>query len=73
MSKYGARIYLKSSGESRVILIKQTIKVGTRYTDEYKVDGKTGAHYERHIDPHDDAGIAQAVRDALAGTLREKR
>lgn len=71
MSKYGARVYLKTKGGSRVILIKQTIKVGNRYTDEYKVDGATGDHNERHVDPRDDSGIAQAVRDALAGRLRE--
>ena len=64
--KFGARVYPLS--EKR-LLIKQTIKSGAGYTDKYKATDPY--HHERHVDMTDDKGIAQAIREALAGNLRE--
>ncbi len=61
--KFGARVYQLKGG---VILVKQTVKSGAGYTDDYVVDGQK----ERHVNPDDDAALAQAIRDALAGNLK---
>lgn len=45
------------------ILVKQTVK--SEQTGDYVIDGQC----ERHCDPSNDAQIAQAIRDALAGNL----
>ena len=66
-SKHGARIYGLNTG---TVLIKQTIKSGPKYTDEYVVDTRPdGSHIEEHVDWDDDARIASALRRALQGTL----
>ena len=66
-SKYGARIYAFPGG---TILVKQPVKSGARYTDEYVVDTRSnGSHIEVHVKPSDDLGIADAVRRAVSGTL----
>ena len=57
--RHGARVY-QVGGR---ILVKQTVLRGT--PPEYVVDNDR----ERHIDPNDDAAIAQAIRDALDGNL----
>ena len=59
--KHGARVY-PLDGEK--ILIKQTILL-TRRSDHYVVM----ADRERHVRADDDAALAAAVRDALAGAL----
>ena len=65
-AKYGARVYPMGKDG---LLVKQTIKSGNGYTDSYKVSDPY--HHERHVKLHDDAAIAQAIRDALSGKLRE--
>lgn len=64
--KFGARVY--PLGKKRLV-IKQTVKSGTGYTDRYKATDPY--HHERHVNVNDDAAIAQAIREALTGTLRE--
>jgi len=66
-AKYGVRIYLVDKGWIRV---EQTIKSGTGHNDRYRSDMKVNR--ERYMSLRDDAKIAQAVRDALAGKLRSK-
>ena len=68
MSKYGARVYLKGTG---IVLVKQTIRSRDDVVDTYRIHGSAGDHRERHVALTDNAGIAQAIRDALAGKLRE--
>ena len=60
--KYGVRIFKMSE---RILLIKQTIKSGSRPNDEYVID----KHKERHVDITDDSAIADAIRDGIAGML----
>ena len=55
--KFGARVY-RLSGK---LLIKQTVLRGT--PPEYVIDERK----ERHVSEDDDAAIAAAVRDAVAG------
>ena len=57
--KHGARVY--EIGDK--VLIKQTVLRGT--PAEYVID----EHKERHIEQNDDAAIAAAIRDAIAGKL----
>ncbi len=57
--KHGARVY--RVGDK--VLIKQTILRGT--PAEYVID----EHRERHVRQDDDAAIAAAIRDAIAGKL----
>jgi len=64
--KHGARIYPLGD---EVCLVKQTIKKGADQNAPYVIDGPTDNHRERHVELADDAAIAQAVRDALAGQL----
>lgn len=67
-AKYGIRIYLVSKG---VIRVESTIKSGTGHNDRYRSDTKVNR--ERYMSLRgDDAKIAQAVRDALAGKLRSR-
>lgn len=61
--KHGARVYLVG----KTILVKQTILRGK--PPEYVVDQQR----ERHVDAHDDAAIAAAIRDAVAGRLSKGR
>lgn len=60
--RYGARVFLMNDG---VILVKQTVKRGSRQNDPYVIDEDR----ERHVDPGDDAALGAAVRDALNGNL----
>ena len=62
MTKYGARVFKLPDGR---ILVKQTIKSGEEQTSDYVIDG----HKERHVDPHNDGEIADAIRGALQGEL----
>lgn len=65
--KYGARVYALPSG---TILIKQTVKSGSKYTDEYVIDTHSdGSHIEIHVTASNDHDIADAVRRAVSGTL----
>lgn len=57
--KFGARVY-RLAGK---LLVKQTVLRGT--PPEYVVDEQK----ERHVPDGDDAAIAIAVRDAVAGRL----
>lgn len=65
--KYGVRIY---SLDSEVMLLKQTVKKPglPRYVIDTFSDG---THREVHIPQGDTEGIADAVRQALKGELRE--
>ena len=60
--RYGARIFPLAGNKA---LVKQTVKSGTAQNADYVIDGQR----ERHVDLADDAEVAQAVRDALAGEL----
>ena len=60
--KYGARIYPMAGGKC---LIKQTVKSGPNQNDDYVID----AHREKYVDLNNDADVATAIRDALAGQL----
>jgi len=67
-NKYGVRIY--DMPDLNVILIKQTVK--RPESPRYVVDTlEDGTHREAHIRVDDTAGIADAVRRALRGELRE--
>ena len=67
-NKYGVRIY--DMPDSNVILIKQTVK--RPESPRYVVDTlEDGTHREAYIMVDDTAGIADAVRRALRGELRE--
>ena len=61
--KYGVRIFKVSDS---ILLVKQTIKSGSRPNDAYVIDG----HRERHVSINDDSAIANAVRDAITGELK---
>ena len=65
-AKYGARVYPMGKDG---LLVKQTVKSGSGYTDKYKVSDTY--HHERHVKLDNDAAIAQAIRDALRGKPRE--
>ncbi|MFT3786728.1 MAG: hypothetical protein QM770_11270 [Tepidisphaeraceae bacterium] len=60
--RYGARVFPLIGGKA---LVKQTIKSGTAQNADYVIDEQR----ERHVDLSDDAAVAQAIRDALAGNL----
>lgn len=60
--KHGARVFPLADGKA---LVKQTVKRGANTNDEYVIDG----HRERHVDLADDAAVAAAIREALAGRL----
>jgi len=64
--KYGARIYQLDDG---VIVVKQTVKRGEGHAARYVIDDDR----ERHVDPGQDALLARAVRDALAGELEHPK
>jgi len=67
-NKYGVRIY--DMPDSNVILIKQTVK--RPESPRYVIDTlEDGTHREAHIRVSGTAGIADAVRRALRGELRE--
>lgn len=63
--KFGARVYFMDSDN---ILVLQTVKRGTADNAPYVIDQKTNSG-ERFLDITNDKGIADAVRDALAGQL----
>lgn len=65
-ARYGARVYAYSDG---VALIKQTIKSGPGYTDDYVVDTRGGDQHEKHVYLSDDKAVAEAIRKALEGLL----
>ena len=60
--RYGARVFPLAGNKA---LVKQTVKSGTAQNADYVID----EHRERHVDLGDDAQVAQAIRDALAGAL----
>ena len=64
--KYGARVYLM---DSEMVLVVQTIKRGTASNAPYVIDQRPTSGKERFIDLSDDKGIADAIRDALSGSL----
>ena len=67
-NKYGVRIY--DMPDSNVILVKQTVK--RPESPRYVVDTlEDGTHREAHIRVDDTTSIADAVRRALRGELRE--
>lgn len=61
-AKHGARVYLLPNGTG---LVKQTVKSGPNQNADYVIDKQR----ERHVDLSDDAEVANAIRDALAGKL----
>lgn len=63
ISKYGVRIYKVSD---RMLLVKQTIKSGSRQNDAYVIDEQK----ECHVNIDDDVSIANAVRNGIAGKLK---
>ena len=64
--KYGARVYPL---DDKICLVKQTVKKGNDQNAPYVIDGTTDNQNERHVELADDAALAQAVRDALAGNI----
>ena len=64
-AKYGARIFLVGK---RTLLVRQTIKKGRGFTDKYVSDG----FCESHVSIENDAEIANAIRKAMAGGLRDR-
>ena len=66
-NKYGVRIYPISG--SKMIRVKQTVK--SPKTGDYVIDTmKDGDHREKHVSLDDTVAIADAVRQALRGTLK---
>jgi len=63
--KFGARAYLM---DSEMVLVVQTIKRGKASNAPYVIDQKPIGGKERFIEL-DDKGIADAIRDALSGSL----
>lgn len=61
--KYGVRIYKVSDS---MLLVKQTIKSGSRQNDAYVIDEQK----ECHVNVDDDIAIANAVRNGIAGKLK---
>ena len=61
--RYGARVF---SLPGRRILGKQTVKRGPMPNDDYVIDDQR----ERHVDRDDDAAVANAIRDSLAGRIQ---
>ena len=64
--KFGARVYLM---DTAMVLVVQTVKRGTATNAPYVIDQRPTSGKERFIAVGDDKGIADAIRDALAGTL----
>lgn len=62
--RYGVRVFKVSED---TLIIKQTIKSGSRPTDHYVIDGQK----ECHVSIDDDSAIADAIRNGVAGKLRE--
>ena len=64
-TKYGARVSLL---DDKTAIVKQTIKrEGSAQNDPYVID----EHKEAMVSLDDDQAIADAVRGALAGTLKK--
>ena len=62
--RFGARVYpIPDSNRARV---KQTVKDDNDSNDEYVIDDDR----ERFVDLNNDAAVAQAIRDSLAGNLQ---
>ena len=60
--KFGARVYRLADK----LLVKQTVLRGR--PPEYVID----EHRERHVSCEDDAAIAAAIREAVAGKLKQE-
>ena len=55
--------------DSAMVLVVQTVKRGTATNAPYVIDQRPTSGKERFITLGDDQGIADAIRDALSGTL----
>ena len=60
--RHGARIIALDNG---IALVQQTIKRGVKPNSPYVIDNQR----KRHVDLNDNAAVASAIRDALAGQL----
>lgn len=71
-TRHGARIAFLTDGTNKVLLVEQTVKSaheGPR-KGQYVIDHRADkSKIERHVKWDDDQGIAQAVREAVEGTL----
>ena len=63
--RFGARVYLM---DGKTVLVYQTVRRGAALNAPYVVDGR-GKQKGAFLALTDDAGIANAVRAALSGTL----
>ncbi len=64
--KFGARMYLM---DTDVVYVLQTVKRGSQQNSPYVVDKNPNGEGQRFVDTADDKAIADAVREALHGTL----
>jgi hypothetical protein len=66
--KFGVRVFLMDSG---FIYIRQTIKRGSAQNAPYVIDKKApgSGQGQKFVSLTDDKEIADAIRDALAGSL----
>lgn len=64
--KFGARIFLM---DTDVVYVLQTVKRGSQQNSPYVVDKNHSGDGQRFVDSADDKAIADAVREALRGTL----
>ena len=64
--KFGARVYLM---DGSTILVYQTVKRGRAQNAPYIVDQKPNGEGQRFLDLTSDKAIADAIRDALSGSL----
>ena len=64
--KFGARVYLM---DGSTILVYQTVKRGRAQNARYIVDQKPSGEGQRFLALTDDKAIADAIRDALSGSL----
>jgi len=64
--KFGARVYLM---DSEMVLVVQTVKRGKASNAPYVIDQRPTSGKERFIELSDNKGIADAIRDALSGSL----
>ena len=64
--KFGARVFLM---DADTVYVLQTIKRGKLQNSPYVVDKNPDNSGQRFVDGTDDKSIADAVREALRGTL----
>ena len=64
--RFGARVYLM---DETTILVYQTVKRGRAQNAPYVVDQKPSGEGQRFLGLTDDKAIADAIRDALSGSL----